>query len=60
MNKYEVVLTYGTHYVVADDYSVSGGFYLFWVGSSVVRSFPVADVIEVKLQGRAYSTERQR
>lgn len=54
MNKYKVILTYATHFVVADDYSVSGGLYLFWVGKDVVRSFPVNDVEQVKYLGGAY------
>lgn len=55
MYQYKVTLTYATHYVIADDYSVSGGFYLFWIGKDVVRSFPVNDVEDVKLQGKAYA-----
>lgn len=49
MHLYKVTLTYGTHYVPADDYSVSGGLYLFWVKSTVVRSFPEKDVIKVEI-----------
>ena len=54
MYQYKVVLTYATHYVIADDYSVSGGMYLFWLGKDVVRSFPSADVEQVTLVGAAY------
>lgn len=52
MYEYRVRLIYGTHYVIADDYSVSGGFFLFWVGRKVVRSFPQDDVEGVDLIGK--------
>lgn len=52
MNNYKVRLTYATHFVVADDYSLSGGFYLFWLGQDVVRSFPEGDVEQVIFMGR--------
>lgn len=49
MHEFKVYLTYATHHVFADDYSVSGGLYLFWIGTEVVRSFPVNDVERVEL-----------
>jgi hypothetical protein len=48
MYEYRVRLTYATHYVVADDYSVSGGFYIFWLGKTNVRMFPEEDVEKVE------------
>lgn len=59
MNEWIVTLTYATHHIIADDYSISGGMYLFWIGKIVVRSFPEADVVSVTLKGRA-ATEKQR
>jgi hypothetical protein len=59
VNEYQVNLVYGTHYVVADDYSVSGGFYIFWIGKTNVRMFPEKDVESVTLKGRA-KTEKPR
>jgi len=56
---WKVELTYGTHYVIADDYSVTGGFYIFWVGKNNVRMFPDVDVVNVSNIGKA-TTERVR
>lgn len=47
MYTWKVELTYGTHFVVADDYSISGGYYIFWIGKTSVRMFPEADVEKV-------------
>ena len=48
---YRVTLYYQTFYLRADDYSVSGGRYLFWVGQKVVRSFLIEDVERVDIVG---------
>ena len=47
MHEYKVILTYATHFVWADDYSISGGYYIFWVGTQNVRMFPEEDVEQV-------------
>jgi hypothetical protein len=48
MYQFQVTLTYATHYVFADDYSVSGGRYIFWIKQRSVRSFPITDVVSVE------------
>lgn len=48
MYQFKVLLTYGTHYVWADDYSVTKGRYVFWKGKQIVRSFPEEDVQDVQ------------
>lgn len=48
MYEYKITLTFATHYVWADDYSVSGGFHIFWVGKTNVRMFPSSDVEKVE------------
>jgi hypothetical protein len=51
--KFEVILTYGTHFVFADDYSNSKGKYFFWITKpdkskpEVVRSFLQEEVIDI-------------
>jgi hypothetical protein len=59
MYEWKVELTYGTHYLFADDYSVSGGLYIFWIGKTNVRSFRESEVVNVSRVGSA-STERPR
>ena len=46
---YKVTLYYQTFYLRADDYSVTDGMYLFWIGTTVVRSFPLTDVERVDI-----------
>lgn len=53
MYEWEVILTYGVHYVTADDYSVTHGRYIFWVGNRSVRQFPEEDVVDVRKIGLA-------
>lgn len=49
MYEWRVRLTYATHYVIADDYSVAGELYLFWDGQHIVRSFPAGEVESVDM-----------
>jgi hypothetical protein len=49
MYEWRVRLTYMTHYVIADDYSVAGDRDIFWDGQVIVRSFPADEVINVDM-----------
>jgi hypothetical protein len=47
MYEWEVKLTKGAARVYGERYTVSDGFYRFWSGQVVLKSFPAAVVVSV-------------
>lgn len=50
MHQYEVVLTYGTFYIMADYYSVVANRYQFWRGKKIIVQYPEEEVLSVNIK----------
>lgn len=50
MDKYKITLTWGTAYVFATSYTVTGGRYVFYVKNQVKASYLESEVVSVDVE----------